>query len=258
MPKKNIQTSHPGGDKQFWRDEMVARYEHQQNLASEKKEEFLSNIVRIINYFCKVHSITTPRILDIGCGPGTNTTLCKCILDGVPNSTVVGIDSSEQMIEVANSKLNPEYGNRFTGFIGDFNDKRFWITNIDKKYNFITSSGALHYLSDVRMPPFFKEVYDHLEDDGMFIACIGNRSKFPRISEMEDVFRVEFTYGQLDADRRPPDFQEFRTRFEETDKKANINWHSYREWLEIMEEAGFKEVDVVWHLWVRSIFVALK
>ena len=258
MAEKNRQTPHPGGDKQFWRDEMVERYEYRQYLLSEKKEEILTNMARVINYFCKAHSIDVPKILDIGCGPGTPTTLCTYILDKVPNSVVVGIDSSEQMVEVANDNLIPKYGHRFSGFVSDFNSERFWVADINRKYNFITSFGALHYLSDQRMNPFLKEIFGHLEDDGVFIACMANRSMFPQISEMEDVFRIEFTYGQLEKDRRPKNFQEFRRRFEETDRKANINWHSHEEWLASIKSAGFKEVDIVWHLWIRSIFVALK
>jgi len=258
MPEDDRGMAHPGGNQQFWQDEIVGRYEYQQKLASEKKEEALASIVRIINYFCRVNSINAPGILDIGCGPGADTTLTKYILDRVPNSIVIGVDSSREMVEVAKSRLIPEYRNRFTGFVGDFNDRRFWMPDIDWKYHFITSFAALHYLSDARMFLFLKEIYNHLEDNGVFIAGMGNRSASPRIAEMEDVFRVEFTYGQLEEGNRPPDFQEFRARFEETDSRANINWHSYREWLELIEDAGFREVDIVWHLWIRSIFVALK
>ncbi|MBI4188396.1 MAG: class I SAM-dependent methyltransferase [Chloroflexi bacterium] len=258
MPKDDRQVPHPGGDQKFWRDEMVKRYEYQQSLVSEKKEELLANIARIINYFCEAYSIDVPRILDIGSGPGTPTTLCMYILDKVPKSVVVGIDSSEQMAELANDNLVPKYGHRFSGVISDFNSERFWMADINKKYDFITSSGALHYLSDQRMVPFLKEILDHLEDRGALIACIGNRSMFSQISEMEDVFRIEFTYDQLEKDKRPKNFQEFRRRFEETDRKANINWHSHDEWLLAMKSAGFKEADIVWNLWVRSIFVALK
>jgi len=75
---------------------------------------------------------------------------------------------------------------------------------------------------------------------------------------MADLFRVEFTYSQLEEGRRSDDFQEFRKRFEETDRKANINWQSVKVWMDTLREAGFKGVEMVWHLWIRSIFVATK
>ena len=105
---------------------------------------------------------------------------------------------------------------------------------------------------------FLKEIYNHLENNGVFVLNMGNRSMMPRIEEMENQFRIEFTYNQLDLERRPPDFKQFKASFEETDRQANINWHSYREWLELIEDAGFREDELVSHLWIRSTIVALK
>ncbi len=252
------QTSHSGGDTRFWQDERVQRYDYQQSIISEKKGEALTNLTRIVNYFCKLGSITSPKILDIGCGPGTPTTSSTYILENVPGSAVVGVDSSEQMIEAAKSNLIPKYGQRFSGFVSDFNTDMFWIPEIDDKYDFIVSSGALHYLSDKRRDPFLKQVFNHIKDGGALVCNLGNRSQVTDIAEMEHVFRVEFAYDQLEEEKRPQDFQKFKESFEETDAKANINWHNYDTWLNTMRHAGFKGVDIVWHFWIRSIFVAVK
>lgn len=239
--------SHLGGYTQFWRDERVQRYDCQQSLLSEKKEDVLINITRIVNYFCKLHSISRPKILDIGCGPGTPMTLSAYILDRVPKSTLLGVDSSGQMVEAANGILVPKYGRIFSSFVSDFNSDSFWIPKINSKYDFIVSSGTLHYSSDKRRCLFIKEIFDYLKDNGVFV-CLANCSVVPEIGEMEYLFRVEFTYGQLEEGSRPKDFQEFRRRFEETDAKANINWHNHNTWLDAMQQAGFKGVDLVWHL----------
>ena len=236
----------------------MRRYDYQQSLLWEKKQEVQANITRILAFFCKIYSIVEPNILDIGCGPGTPLTLLRYILDKLPGSVVYGVDSSDQMIEAANKNLVPRYGKQFSGYVSDFNSDGFWIADIDRNYDFIVSCGALHYLSDQRRRPFLKEVFSHLKDKGILVACIGTRSMVPEIAEMEHIFRVEFTYDQLEGGKRPKDFQEFRKKFEETDKKANINWQSDKVWLDAIRDAGFKRVDIVWHLWVRAIFVALK
>jgi len=248
--KKHIpqHSSHPGGDTQFWRDERVQKYDYQQSLLSEKKDEVLTNIVRIVNYFCKQNSISSPQILDIGCGPGTPMTLSAYILDKVSNSIVIGVDSSDQMIEAAKSNLTLKYGQRFHGYIGDFNTAKFWISDISHRYDFVVSNGTLHYLSDRRRTPFFREVFNHTKDDGVLVCCMANCSTIPEIVEMGNLFRVEFTYNQLGELRRPDNFQEFRKRFEETDRRANINWRSRGVWIEAMRRAGFKRADTVWHL----------
>jgi trans-aconitate methyltransferase len=250
--------SHPGGNPQDWMKKVARDYEYQQRLVTEQNEESLYSIVRIIDYFRYLYGIRAPRILDIGCGPGTETTLSKYILKGVPDSYVTGVDSSEQMIAVANSRLTGEYGQRFIGYVSDFNNRNFWTPEINRQYDFITSFSALHYLSDNRIFSFLKEIYNHLENNGAFIVNMGNRSVSPRIAEMENQFRIEFTYEQLDLDTRSSDFNKFKAKFEETDSNANIYWHSYREWLELIQDAGFREVDVVSHLWIRTTIVALK
>ena len=250
--------SHPGGNPEDWMDKVVREYEYQQRLVTEQKEESLYNIVRIIDYFRYLYGIRAPRILDIGCGPGTDTTLAKYILKGIPDSYLTGVDSSEQMIEVANSQLTGEYGQRFLGYVSDFNNPNFWLPEIDRQYDFLTSFAALHYLSDNRMFSFLKEIYYHLENNGAFIVSMGNRAISPRIAEMENQFRIEFTYDQLDLDTRVSDFKKFKASFEETDRKADIYWHSYREWLELIQDAGFREVEVVSQLWIRTTIVALK
>lgn len=258
QPNLSKQTSHLGGDIKFWRDDMVQEYERKQSLLWEKRGELFANIVRVVNYFRELRSITAPKILDIGCGPGIPTTSSTYILEKVPSSTVVGVDSSEQMIEAAKSNLIPKYGQRFSGFVSNFNTDMFWIPEIDDTYDFIVSSGALHYVSDKRRAPFLKEIFDHIKDDGALVCSLGNRSAVNEIADMTHLFRLEFTYDQLDKGKRPQDFQKFKESFEETDAKANINWHSRDTWLDAMRRAGFKGADVVWHLWIRSIFVAVK
>ena len=252
------ETNHPGGNKDYWQDDIVEKYEDQQALSSENKAERLSLIIRIIRYLCNMNSIFSPAILDIGCGPGTATTLSKYLLEGIPGCSVIGIDSSEQMLEVATSRLRREYGDRFSGYIADFNSIDFWKPEIDRKYDFIVSFASMHYLSDKRIEPFLREIYERITDNGIFIAAIGNHSEGRRIAEMESLFRIQFAYSQIDESRKPPDFQAFKTRFEDTDKKANINWRSPEKWLHSIRSAGFDEVDIVFHLLLSSIFVALK
>ncbi len=75
---------------------------------------------------------------------------------------------------------------------------------------------------------------------------------------MEQVFRIEYTYDRLPADKKPKEFAVFRKSFMEIDQKANINWKSPSVWLDALKKAGFQRSDIVWHLWVRSVFVGIK
>jgi SAM-dependent methyltransferase len=249
-------SSHPGGNPNFWQDEMVRKYDFQQSLLSEKKEEVLSNIVRIITYFSKKNGISVPSTLDIGCGPGTPETLSAYILKSVPNAEVTGIDSSKQMVEAAINNLSQS--KRFIAQVGDFNSNDFWSGETNNLYDFIVSSSSLHYLSDFRREPFLKEIYDHLKSHGIFIAGIATCSENPDIYEMEQTFRTEYTYNKLPEDKKPKEFNQFRKNFEDIDKKANINWKSPTLWLSSITNSGYKSADIVWTSWVRSIFLGIK
>ena len=247
--------SHPGGNPEFWTDELVRAYDYHQFLVSEKKEEVLNNMTRIVRFFCNKHSTNDPTVLDVGCGPGTLSTR---ILDGLPDSIVVGVDVSDQMIEAASRNLIPRYGPRFSAYVGDFNSADFWIPEIDREYDFIVSSIALHYLSDQRRTPFFKEVLNRLKANGVLVACIANRSDVGEIAEMEAFFRAEFTHQQLEKERGPQDFEQVVRRCAEEDARANVNWCSPQEYLDSMRSAGFEKADIVWHHWLKSIFVGMK
>jgi SAM-dependent methyltransferase len=250
--QNKITIVHPGGNPEFWSDERVKKYDYHQSLIVEQKEEMLSNIVRIVNYFYQARSMDNPKVLDVGCGPGTLSTR---ILERIPDSLVFGIDSSEEMIDAANKNLSV---NRFFGYVGNFNTNEFWLPEIDITYDFIVSSIALHYLSDERREPFFREVYNHLGIGGVFVASIGVRSEVSEIAQMTDYFATQFLHQQLEKERGPQDFEEVRKRGAEANVKANINWHSTKEYINSLYMAGFKKADLVWHLWIKSIFVALK
>lgn len=250
-------SSHPGGNPRFWQNEMVGRYDYQQSLLSEQKEQTLANIIRILSYFCQVNNVRAPRILDIGCGPGTGATLSAYILEHLPDCIVVGVDSSNQMVAAALNNLQ-EYGKRFIAYVGDFNSTDFWDGMTDRTYNFAVSSGSLHYLADDKRVTFLKGIYSHLAENGVFVAGIANCSEIVEIAEMEQIFRAEYTYNQLPEEKKPGEFAAFRKSFMEIDQKANINWKSHMIWLDAMKEAGFKQADIVWHLWVRSLFVGIK
>jgi len=163
------------------------------------------------------------------------------------------------MIQVAKQNLVPNYGERFYCTLGDFNREDFWVPEIDRTYDFAVSHAALHYLTAERLTPFLSEVRDHLTDRGVFVACVANRSSVDEIAEMCHIFRVQFTYNRLQNEgRAPASFEEFLRSYEDEDSRFGINWRSANVSLEAMKAAGFRGVDIVWHLWVRSIIIGLK
>jgi len=255
LDRKHDEQPHQGGNREFWKDDWVKHYDHRQAYLIKRKQQFLDDLVRVLSYFCIKKNIVGPTILDVGCGPGT---LSALVLEKIPDSKVIGIDVSDQMVEVAKKKLAPICGKRFSGYVADFNSDRFWISPVDNAYHFIVSTLALHYLSDDRRHCFFKEVFDHLSSPGMFIAGIGSRSFIPEIAEMEYSFWLEFVYDNFDEAKKPKDFEIFKREFEKKLNEVNINWQSPEEYLNCLRNAGFAKTEIVWHRWAMSIYLAIK
>ena len=87
---------------------------------------------------------------------------------------------------------------------------------------------------------------------------IGTRSDIEAIAEMQKTFRIEYAYEKLSETRDVGPFADFRTRFEEKDNQAKVNWKSYPIYVEDLLGAGFQYADVVRTHWVRSTLVAIK
>ena len=178
---------HPGGNPEFWKDDAVRDYDRRQALIAEGKGEALDAVVRILAYFHSLNPTREPLILDIGCGPGTLSTR---ILDAFETCVLVGVDASDQMVDAARRNLKPKYGDRFDCYTGDFNSNGFWAPEVDRVYDYVVSSGALHYLSDMRRPVFLAECYAHLRDGGAFVANVGTCSENLEVVRMQETFRT--------------------------------------------------------------------
>ena len=256
--QKEMGIVRPPGNPEFWAGDRVNRYDHCQSLTSEQKEEMTRNIVRVVRYLCGIRSLSSPKVLDVGCGPGTPGTAAWQLLESIPSSQVFGVDSSTEMVDAANAALSAAYPGHFFGCVGDFNGNEFWAEGIDLTYDFIVSSVALHYLGDERRRPFFRELYEHLASGGALIASIAVSSAVAEVAEMADHFATEFLHQELERERGPQDFEEVRKRRAEQNAKAGVNRLSPGEYIESLHAAGFEKADWVWHLWTKSIFVALK
>jgi trans-aconitate 2-methyltransferase len=96
----------------------------------------------LLNQTIKVVSINqnpneVKKILDLGCGPGNIT---QFLFEAFPNSTILGIDSSTEMIESANiihkDKTNIQFNINATEHLS--NDS-------SEKYDLIYTNAALHW-----------------------------------------------------------------------------------------------------------------
>lgn len=239
----------------FWRGEEVEAYETGQRLMVEQKAAVLANIVRIVGYFCKKRAFVSPVILDVGCGTGT---LANMLLETIGGCRVTGVDGSEEMLAAFRRNCHSRFPERTTLIHSDFNKGSFWHPMMNDHYDIIVSSMALHYLSDDGVGIFFKGARRRLSDGGIFTACIGNLSNLREIREMAYHFKLEFAYQNRKENGYEGTFSDFKADLKSRMAELCINWRTPGSYLTALEEAGFHEVELVWHLWLKSIYVALK
>jgi len=103
-------------------------------------------------------------IIDIGCGPGNST---QILVNKYPNSYIVGLDSSINMIEKAQSDYPNQ--NWIHGYAEKLND--------DKKYSLVFSNAALQWINnhEILIPNLWKIV----DENGAFAAQIPSFARMP-------------------------------------------------------------------------------
>lgn len=102
------------------------------------------------------------KILDVGCGDGKITSR---ISEAVPAGTVVGIDTSKQMIDFAQKKFTKNLHQNLTFLVQDAQRLPY-----DQEFDIIFSSFALQWVLDQNL--FFSGAYKSLRPSGYLALTI--------------------------------------------------------------------------------------
>ena len=130
-------------------------YQYEQ-LRNQQKEKNANDLIEIPNFRKLVPDVKNKSILDLGCGYGENDKFYK----NLGAKYILGTDISEKMIKKANEK------NKIDGVdykILAMED----ISSIDKKFDIIISSLAIHYVKD--FDKLINDCYELLNKNGYLI-----------------------------------------------------------------------------------------
>lgn len=153
------------------------------------------------------------KLLDIGSGDGKVTAEIASYL---PNGSVVGIDSSEAMIALSQSKFSTDV---FPNLQFQKSDARRLM--FENEFDVIFSNAALHWILDQR--PVLQGIYKSLKCSGRILLQMGGRGN------AADVFAV---FDKLiETNNWHNYFQKFTFPY------GFYDTEEYRQWL---CEAGFK------------------
>jgi len=137
-----------------WNDASFAREWAEHNtLENQERKQALDLLIRIIAD--RLASVPAPRrVLDLGCGHGV---IAARILDEIPDTTLVGVDGSAPMLELAREHLAP-YAGRFAlhqaGFEtmapGDLPGGPFHVAIAVQSIHNTTDEGKQHAYASAR------------------------------------------------------------------------------------------------------------
>lgn len=111
------------------------------------------------------------RVLDIGCGDGKITAEIASLL---PDGLIMGIDSSPEMIKLAEGNFPPD---KFTNLSFKIKDAR----KLDFKNDFdvVFSNAALHWIIDHQ--PILKRIHRSLKSPGTILLQMGGKGNAAEI-----------------------------------------------------------------------------
>jgi len=175
-----------------------------------------------------VKSLTHAKtVLDIGAGTGL---FSQFIHEANPHLKFTLVDVSSQMLDVARDRFEGEDNFEFIEL--DFSKEP-----LPGKYDLVISALAVHHLEDIDKAKLYKNVFDSLNDGGLFINAdqvSGNTLLFDSLYKY--YWREKVSHSGLDHEALVQAFE--RTKL---DKFARLD-----EQLKWLEKAGFTDVDCIY------------
>ncbi|TFG75919.1 MAG: class I SAM-dependent methyltransferase [Thermodesulfobacteriales bacterium] len=195
----------------------------------------LGIIASIVKGWCP----TPSRILDLGCGDGI---LGRFLLESFSSASGVFIDFSDAMLDAARENLCSTPNTKIIK--ADFSTPG-WIENgeEEKLFDVIISGFAIHHQPDSRKNELYSEIYDLLNQGGIFLNLEHVESSTPEVSKLFEEYYVDHLHSyQLKSDpnsSREEVAEGFRNRSDK-DEDQLMPIEKQCGWL---RDIGFKDVD---------------
>jgi tRNA (cmo5U34)-methyltransferase len=177
-----------------------------------------------------------PRILDIGAGTGL---LSALLLQRYPDASLVALDISEQMLNVAKKRFA---GNPNVRYItGDY-----VTTDLGGRYDLICSALSIHHLTHEDKRNLYQRIFEALNPKGVFVNADQAAGETPELDRQYMQYWEGFVRnGPLTVDEQ----KEILKRRDTLDLNAKLSVQ-----LQWLRECGFSDVDVMYR---NRVFVVL-
>ncbi|MBM9460154.1 class I SAM-dependent methyltransferase [Nocardioides sp. zg-536] len=258
----------PAGDRTALARDLVAEWERQQEVYIAYRENRFALMVDLVELVARPADLGRPlRVLDLACGPGSAT---KRVLARFPDAEVVAIDLDPLLVELgrldqAEATTGP------TWLVGDLRDPA-WVTQLPHtEYDAVISTTALHWLTGAELSDLYATVHGLLTPGGVFLNgdYLPARRPSGRVAELAtEVGRMReeraLTAGAQawetwwERVRAVPELASEVAAHDAALGQRRENQAPSRAFhLEALREAGFSDVDLVWHDLTEGLVCAL-
>ena len=181
------------------------------------------------------------KIIDLGCGTGT---ISKKVQESFPNAKITCLDMAENMIKMAKIKLGESEKN-------DYLTEDFYKFEFDKTYDVVLSSLALHHLeNDEDKEMFYRKIHGALTDSGVFYnadVVLGSNDY------LQDTYLEKWKKYMSRSVSRDEINHKWLVKYKEEDRPTSLMNH-----LKMLENVGFKDIDVVWKYYTFAVYGGFK
>ncbi len=236
----------PGFDWQHW----VNRWEHMQERYLARRAERFAIMIRMV----RETQPAIPRVLDLGCGPGS---LTRELLQAFPHSEIVGVDLEPTLLLLAQARL-AEFGARAKLGSADLREPSWW-ESMPAPFDAVVSATALHWLAPDQLALLYRQIARLVRPGGIFLNADHVGSDFPPIQHAWEKHREEMRAREANAAADDWDgfwqaysqalgvsSGEIHQRIEKSFAKGveqglPLAWHMHT-----LKESGFRYVDCFW------------
>lgn len=215
------------------------------NLCAEKYDMQREQLIPLMNLFYKTATQMVSlkseggKILDLGAGTGLFT---KWVIEKYPKAQYTLLDIAEDMLCIAKERFKGYNNVQFK--VQDYRNEVF-----SEKYESIISSLSIHHLDTNEKLNLFKNIYESLEDNGVFVNADQVKG------EDEESEKIVKDYHLSIIDNSSLSIFEKKKTYDrmKLDKMDTMSTQ-----LDIIKSIGFNSVDVYYKYYNFVVFMAKK
>ncbi|WP_340540635.1 class I SAM-dependent methyltransferase [Nocardioides sp. GXZ039] len=236
--------------------DLVAAWERQQEVYIPAREARFDLMVEVLGRV-RPHQGESLRVLDLACGPGSAT---RRVLARYPRAEVTSLDLDPLLVELGRLDL-ADAERRPTWLTGDLRDPSWPGLLPHAAYDAVVSTTALHWLTGAELSAVYAQAHALLRPGGVLLNgdYLPTRRPGGAVADLvrrigEDREERAVADGALDWEtwwdrvRATPEFaSEVAAHDAIFAGRVSADSPSRAFHLEALREAGFADVDLIWH-----------